>query len=75
MSRALSGSCQVPLGGFAEVVADKLRMRGFVATPDGARLLRAESFGSVNSPEALGNAVAQDLLAQGAGEILAALAL
>ena len=75
MSRALAGSCQVPLGGFAEVTGDKLRMRGFVATPDGARLLRAEHAGSVRDPEALGDAVAQDLLAQGAGEILAALAL
>jgi hydroxymethylbilane synthase len=75
MSRALSGSCQVPLGGFAEVVGEQLRMRGFVATPDGARLIRAEHTGSVSGPEALGNAVAQDLLAQGAGEILAALAL
>ena len=75
MSRALSGSCQVPLGGFAEVSGNQLRMRGFVATPDGARLIRAEHTGNVNNPEALGNAVAQDLLAQGAGEILAALAL
>ena len=74
MSRALSGSCQVPLGGFAEVSGDQLRMRGFVATPDGTRLLRAEKTGSVNNPEALGEAVAEDLLAQGAGEILAALA-
>ena len=75
MSRKLGGSCQVPLGGFAEVAGSKLRMRGFVATPDGARLIRAEHSGSVSSPEALGEAVAQDLLAQGAGEILAALAL
>jgi len=75
MSRALSGSCQVPLGGFAEVSGNQLRMRGFVATPDGSRLLRAEQTGSVNDPEALGLAVAQALLAQGAGEILAALAL
>ena len=75
MSRKLGGSCQVPLGGFAEVVGDKLRMRGFVAIPDGSRLLRAEQTGSINEPEALGNAVAQALLAQGAGEILAALAL
>ena len=75
MSRALQGSCQVPLGGFAEATGDKLRMRGFVATPDGSRLLRAERNGSTSDPEALGNAVAQDLLAQGAGEILAALAL
>ena len=75
MSRKLGGSCQVPLGGFAEVVDGRLRMRGFVATPDGSRLIRAEHFGSMNSPETLGIAVAEDLLAQGAGEILAALAL
>jgi hydroxymethylbilane synthase len=74
MSRALSGSCQVPLGGFAEVIGNKLRMRGFVATPDGARLLRGEQIGNASDPEALGSAVAKDLLAQGADEILAALA-
>ena len=75
MSRKLGGSCQVPLGGFAEVVEGKLRMRGFVATPDGTRLIRAEHGGSLYAPESLGIAVAEDLLAQGAGEILEALAL
>jgi hydroxymethylbilane synthase len=75
MSRALAGSCQVPLGGFAEVQNGKLRMRGFVATPDGSRLLRAEHIGEIAQPEALGDLVAQDLLKQGAGEILAALSL
>lgn len=73
LSRALAGSCQVPLGGFAEVMGDQLRMRGFVASPDGTRLIRAEQMGSVQAPEALGNAVAQALRAQGADEILAAL--
>ncbi len=73
MSRVLAGSCQVPLGGFAEVQDGKLRMRGFVATPDGTRLLRAERIGDIAKPEELGDLVAQDLLKQGAGEILAAL--
>ncbi len=73
MSRRLAGSCQVPLGGFAEVQGDKLRMRGFVATPDGKRMLRAEFTGDIADPEALGNKIADALLAQGAGEILAAL--
>ena len=73
MSRALAGSCQVPLGGFAEVQGDKLRMRGFVASPDGLRMLRAEDTGDIAAPEALGNRIADALLAQGAGEILAAL--
>lgn len=74
MSRTLQGSCQVPLGGFAELInGTSLRMRGFVATPDGSRLLRAERTGDADDPDALGSAVANELLAQGAGEILAAL--
>ncbi|MDD5383331.1 MAG: hydroxymethylbilane synthase [Gallionella sp.] len=73
MSRVLAGSCQVPLGGFAEVRNGKLRMRGFVASPDGLRMVRAELTGEIADPEALGKRVADALLAQGAGEILAAL--
>lgn len=73
MSRALNGSCQVPLGGFAEVQNGQLRMRGFVASPDGQRVMRAESAGSIAEPEALGKKIADELLAQGAGDILAAL--
>jgi hydroxymethylbilane synthase len=73
MSRALAGSCQVPLGGFAEVAGGKLRMRGFVASPDGRQLVRAEQTGSVDAPEDLGNAIAAALRVQGADEILAAL--
>ena len=73
MSRALAGSCQVPLGGFAEVKAGRLHMRGFVASPDGKRLIRAEQSGDINQPEGLGNAVANALRAQGAEEILASL--
>ena len=73
LSRALAGSCQVPLGGFAEITGDKLHLRGFVSSPDGSRMARAELYGSTTDPEALGNAVAQALRDQGADEILAAL--
>lgn len=73
MSRTLNGSCQVPLGGFAEIQDGKLRMRGFVASPDGQRMLRAEAIGDPTDPEAMGKQIADALLAQGAGEILAAL--
>jgi len=75
MSRVLAGSCQVPLGGFAEVQNGKLRMRGFVASPDGVRMVHADLTGDIADPEALGKRIADALLAQGAGEILAALAL
>jgi len=69
----LAGSCQVPLGGFAEVQDGKLRMRGFVASPDGKQIVRAEATGELAAPEALGNRIADALRAQGADEILAAL--
>ena len=74
MSRALGGSCQVPLGGFAEIVDGMLRLRGFVASPDGTRMISAELSGKPESGELMGAQLASDLKAQGAEEILAALA-
>lgn len=73
MSRALAGSCTVPLGGFAQASAGRAWLRGFVATPDGSRLERAQAESPVEgaSPEALGQRVADQLLAAGAAEILA----
>lgn len=73
MSRALAGSCQVPLGGFAELNGARLRLRGFVATPDGSRMARSEAEGPADRPEALGETLAQKLRALGADEILASL--
>ncbi|MEQ1814014.1 MAG: hydroxymethylbilane synthase [Candidatus Nitrotoga sp.] len=71
LSRALAGSCQVPLGGYAEMHNGQLHLRGFVASPDGERMVRAEARGI--DPETVGNTVAQALRVQGADEILAAL--
>ena len=73
VSRALAGSCDVPLGAFAEMQGARLRLRGFVATPDGSRMASAELSGPPDEPEALGNALAAELRARGAKEILAAL--
>ena len=75
MSRSLGGSCQVPLGGFAEVKNGQLRMRGFVASPDGKRMMQSEMTGDIAHPEELGCRVAAALRAQGADAILAELAL
>jgi hydroxymethylbilane synthase len=72
-SRALAGSCNVPLGGFAELAAGRLHLRGFVGAPDGSRLVSGEIEGPAAEPEALGAALAERLRAQGAAEILAAL--
>jgi hydroxymethylbilane synthase len=74
LSRALAGSCQVPLGGFAEISGSSARLRGFVASPDGSRMVYDEiTAPSSGVPQELGNAVAQRLIAKGAREILAGL--
>lgn len=73
VSRALAGSCEVPLGAYGEFADGNLRLRGLVATPDGTRVARAEISGPAADPEALGLALVEDLRAQGATEILAAL--
>ena len=72
-SRALAGSCNVPLGGYAEFSGARLRLRGFVAAPDGTRMISGEMEGRSDAPEALGQALAERLRADGAGEILAEL--
>jgi hydroxymethylbilane synthase len=72
-SRALAGSCEVPLGAYAEVQNGELWLRGFVALPDGSRIARAERRGPLDQPEALGLALAEMLRADGADEILASL--
>jgi hydroxymethylbilane synthase len=74
LSRALSGSCQLPLGAYAQKEGGALRLRAFVAQRDGARIVRDELTGDARDPEALGAELARRLLAQGAAEILAALA-
>ena len=73
MSRELGGSCQVPLGGFAEIIEGKLVLRGFVASPDGSRMLSAQLNGDPATGETMGIRLAKDLKAQGADEILDAL--
>ncbi|MDP2242112.1 MAG: hydroxymethylbilane synthase [Burkholderiales bacterium] len=73
LSRALAGSCNVPLGGFAETSGERLRLRGFVGSPDGTRLASGELEGPAAAAEALGMALAEKLKALGAAEILASL--
>ena len=73
-SRALGGSCQVPLGGYAVIENNILWLRGFVATADGQRMISGELRGRPENDEALGEALAQQLREGGAEAILAALA-
>ncbi len=67
----LNGGCQVPIGGFAELLDNnQMRLRGLIGFPDGSKIFRSEKQGSQDDAEALGIAVAEDLLSQGGGEVL-----
>jgi len=73
MSRTLAGSCTVPLGAYAVCEADSIRITGFVASVDGKQMLVETAVGSRVNAEALGKALANQLVAKGADKILAAL--
>jgi hydroxymethylbilane synthase len=73
MSRALAGSCTVPLGAYAECHGDEIEMTGFVASIDGTKMVKEKVRGSAQQAENLGQLLAEKLVALGANEILASL--
>jgi len=69
MNRALHGSCHVPVAAFAQLQGEHLQLQGLVGSARDGRCVRAQGEGA--DAEALGRAVANDLLDRGAGELLA----
>ncbi|SNS62266.1 hydroxymethylbilane synthase [Pseudomonas segetis] len=72
LNKRLNGGCQVPIACYAIIEGKQLWLRGLVGQPDGGLLLSAESRAPLADAEALGVAVAEDLLGQGAEAILKA---
>jgi len=73
LNKRLEGGCQVPIACFAELQGDQLWLRGLVGEVDGSRVLTTEIRGPRTQAESLGITAAEDLLAQGAGDILQAI--
>lgn len=73
MSRALAGSCTVPLGAYATCQGDDIHITGFVASVDGKQMLVEQATANRNQADALGKKLAAQLIAKGADRILAAL--
>lgn len=69
----LEGGCQVPIAGYATLQDGQLSMEGRVGSVDGQTLLSAQLSAAPEQAEQLGEQLAQNLLAQGAGELLKAL--
>lgn len=71
MNRALHGSCHVPVAAYAELNDQGMRLAGLVGSAEHGLLLRAAADASPGqSADSLGRQVAEQLLAQGAGELL-----
>ncbi len=70
LNRGLSGSCNLPVAGYAELQADTLTLRGRVGLPDGSRLIDGERRGPADHAEMLGEQLANDMLGRGAAQVL-----
>jgi hydroxymethylbilane synthase len=71
VARLLQGSCQVPLAVFAELYGELLQLQALVGEANGSRILRSQKEGPVTELRQLAEAVATDLLQQGADQIIA----
>jgi len=72
---ALEAGCTAPVGALAEVATGdddlpELFLRGSVTAADGSDAIRLSATGPVDSPEAVGQRLAADLLTDGASKLL-----
>ncbi len=67
----LGGGCQMPIGAYADLTADPMRLTAIVISVDGQHVARAATTGSPGDADALGAEAASQLRAAGADEILA----
>ncbi len=70
MNAKLGGNCQVPVAGFATLTQDVISLQGLVGHPEKLIVLKASYQGSATDPVAIGEHVANDLINQGAMELI-----
>jgi hydroxymethylbilane synthase len=73
VTRILQGSCRLPLGVYARIRGPHVEVSAMVGTPDGRRILSASDHGPLHLADAVGQAVADELLENGAQAIIDAL--
>lgn len=66
----LQANCQSPVASFATVDGDTLTLDALVAAADGSTVLRERASGEAGDAVSIGTAVAEQLLAQGAADLL-----
>lgn len=69
--KSLEGGCQIPIGAYAEITTEGLRLQGMVGSLDGKKIIRDEITGTVDAGKELGQQLADRLSQAGGQEILA----
>ncbi|MDA2918183.1 hydroxymethylbilane synthase [Desulfobacterota bacterium AH_259_B03_O07] len=70
---AIGGDCNIPAGCYASVIDDRMKIIGFVASPDGKDMIREETEGSKINHQSLGKEVAKEILESGGEKIASAI--
>ena len=70
MTRALGGSCHVPIAAFATLNKDRMSLEGLVGDAKTGQTVRGYASGPMSEPEKLGTQVADMLVARGADALL-----
>ncbi len=70
--RGLAAGCHTPVAGHARADLRGLTLTGLVASLDGRTVVRSSVNGPISAADALGQKLAEELLAQGAAGLLAA---
>ena len=66
--KEVGGSCQIPVGVFAQIDGDKINVRALIASPDGKQVVRSQVSGV--REQGLGKKLAAHLLNNGGRDIL-----
>jgi hydroxymethylbilane synthase len=69
-AQRLEGSCQSPIAGFATLNGDRLELHGVIGSPDGREMYRGSHHGAIADAEAIGVRLAEELLKDGADQLL-----
>lgn len=69
--RIIEGNCQVPVGVFGRLAADRLVLRAVILSPDGAQRVYDVAEGGAGTAVSLGRQLAERMLAAGGSRILA----
>lgn len=70
VTQGLGGSCQVPIAAHASIIDGQLELQALVGRPDGSEILEAAVIAAPEQARTAGEKVVQDLISQGAEEIL-----